>query len=203
MPKKKFTPEQLNIFYNGDFVHLRYQVAGLIDGWLTDVEVPLSYGTVRGTADGLLTSGEVLEVKSINTRGFEQVAEYGAKEDHKLQATAYMLSTGRSMTRFIYENKNTNANIEHPFEIDQIYVNRVQAQWAELNALSAQRKLAPRLHDCINERGFDWNYCPFTQICEKAKWPKPFLRVVSGSVSSGTSPSPIPDTSSSVSGSVM
>lgn len=178
MPKKTPTPEQLNIFFNGDYVHLRYQVAGLVAGWLTDVEVPLSFRTVRGTADGLLVWGEVLEIKSINDRGFSYVSEFGIKAEHKRQATAYMMATGTTRTRFIYENKNTNVNLELPYDLDPEMVSDINTEWEALNSYSMRRELVPMLEDCKAHTGFAWNYCPYSDQCEEAKWPSPPLRIV-------------------------
>jgi hypothetical protein len=171
-PERVTSEDLQNIFMNGDYLHLRYQMAGVIAGWLKDVEVPLTYGQrVRGTMDGDLAWGEVLELKSINDWGYRQVADLGPKEPHKLQATAYMLATGYTSTRFVYENKNNNLNVEFVFELDDAYVKRVTEDWDRLDWLADRRKLAPMLHDCLNERGFDWKYCPFSPVCEKARYP--------------------------------
>jgi hypothetical protein len=203
MPKGRPTPEQLNIFANGDFLHLRYQVAGLVAGWLSDVEVPLTVKTVRGTADGILRWGEVLELKSINDYGFKNVLEFGPKEAHKRQATAYMIATGLPSTRFVYENKNTNANVEFLYHRDEDTVISVLDEWARLDILSARRELAPMLEPCTHQDGFDYKYCPYNKLCSEASWPVRPLRIVrTGSGSSETSRSPIPAPSSSVSASL-
>jgi hypothetical protein len=164
-----------NIFDNGDFLHLRYQVAGIIGGWLTDAEVPvtLSRGDVRvrGTMDGVLVWGEVLELKSINSRGFATVVDLGPKRLHKLQATAYMMASGAKRTRFVYENKDRNTNAEFVFDLDYGYEQLVLEQWEELSRLTSQQELAHRLPDCINERGMEWRYCQFQEICEHAQFP--------------------------------
>lgn len=161
------------IFANGDYLHLRWQVAGLVAGWLKDAEVPLTHeGRVRGTMDGDLEWGEVLELKSINARGFEQVMEFGAKEGHKMQASAYGMCTGYTGVRFVYENKNTQDVKEIFFEITDEWREKVLAQWVELNRLTEERTLAPMLHDCVNERGFAFRYCDFRKVCEAARFPR-------------------------------
>jgi hypothetical protein len=160
-----------NIFFNGDYLHLRYQVAGLIDGWLSDVEVPVVHQTVRGTMDGLYSWGEIAEFKSINDRGYTSVNEFGPKASHVRQVTAYMLATGVRTARFIYENKNTNATREFLYEFDEGIAASVQAEWEELNDLAARRQLAPMIPACREKKGFDYNYCPFKNVCEKSTWP--------------------------------
>jgi hypothetical protein len=173
MPSNRGGVDRKNIFLNGDYLHLRYQVAGLVAGWLTDVEVPLTHeGLVKGTMDGDLVWGEVLELKSINDRGYKQILDLGPKDAHKAQATAYMLCKGYSTTRFVYENKNDNQNSEYVFELTDGWALKVREEWDRLNELTEQRKLSPMLHECMNHRGFDWRYCEFSKICEGARWPR-------------------------------
>src|SRR5690606_37733749 len=38
MPQKKIDPKSANIFANGDYMHLRHQVAGLLSGYLVAAE---------------------------------------------------------------------------------------------------------------------------------------------------------------------
>lgn len=172
-PQKAVDVDSQNIFANGDFLHLRYQVAGIVAGWLTDVEVPLSLGGyLRGTTDGILAWDEVLELKSINSRGFASVLDFGPKRLHKFQATAYMLCTGLKRTRFVYENKDRNTNAEFVFDLAPEWEQEVRQQWDEMNALVSAQELAPRLHDCINERGTEWKFCDYNHICAGAKFPK-------------------------------
>jgi hypothetical protein len=164
-----------NIFDNGDFLHLRYQVAGIIGGWLTDAEVPVMLANdgvrVKGTMDGVLEWGEVLELKSINARGFAEVVDLGPKRLHRMQATAYMLASGMKRTRFVYENKDRNTNAEFVFDLEYGYEQLEREQWDLLTTLTNLQELAPRQHDCINERGMEWRYCQFQKICEQAKFP--------------------------------
>jgi len=174
-PGKRNDVQSQNIFDNGDFLHLRYQVAGIIGGWLTDAEVPVLLSKdgvrVRGTMDGVLEWGEVLELKSINSRGFATVTDLGPKRAHKLQATAYMMASGMKRTRFVYENKDRNTNAEFVFDLEYGYEQLVMEQWTELTTLTNWQQLAKRLPDCINERGMEWRYCQFQEICEHAQFP--------------------------------
>lgn len=171
--------DRQNIFDNGDFLHLRYQVAGMIGGWLRDVEVPLTYGSnVRGTMDGDLVWNEVLELKSINDRGYKSVMEFGPKEDHKCQATAYMLCTGYTTARFVYENKNDNHNCEFVFELEEGYQAKVLRDWAYLDELTEQRTLSPMLHECLQGKGM-FRWCSYAQLCEHARYPRTKIKLVS------------------------
>ena len=58
-----------NIFQTGNFLHLKWQMAGLTAGWLAEAEVSadapdLNFG---GTLDGILDDGSGFEFKSINS----------------------------------------------------------------------------------------------------------------------------------------
>jgi len=178
MPQRVPDSKSQNIFSNGDFVHLRYQMVGLIQGWLVDVETPVfAEGKVRGTVDGISDQDEIVEIKSINANGFSNVSTFGPKDDHKYQTTAYMMASGRSRTRFIYENKNTNENLEFVFELEQQYVERVQEEFEKLNENQDSKVLEPMLHECINKRSpFKW--CDYRDICEGASYPTAKLRLV-------------------------
>lgn len=173
--RKRNDVQSQNIFDNGDFLHLRYQVAGIIAGWLQDAEVPVSLNIgnirVKGTMDGMLSWGEVLELKSINSRGFAEIIDLGPKHLHKLQATAYMMAADVGITRFVYENKDRNTNAEFVFYRTPEWEQEVTEQWQLLTELTKEQMLAARLHDCINERGTTWKYCAFADVCEKATFP--------------------------------
>lgn len=162
-----------SIFLNGDYLHLRWQVAGLVAGWLADAEVPLRHeGRVRGTMDGDLAWGEVLELKSINGRGYEQVVEFGPKEAHKWQGTAYCLCTGYSTVRFVYENKNTQDAVEFAWSPDEEWRAKVLERWSLLNEATDEKRLIPMLHPCLSEKGDAYRWCDFRKICDGAEFPK-------------------------------
>src|SRR5215203_807421 len=63
------------IFQNGTMMHIRWQMAGLTEGWLRKAEVPVPHNFLHlsGTMDGLADDGTIVELKSINSNGFRQV----------------------------------------------------------------------------------------------------------------------------------
>jgi hypothetical protein len=85
---------QRRIFDNGTGVHERLQAYLKKQGMLLADEIPVinTEYSIQGHTDGLLklSSAEigVLEIKSINSKGFSSLK--GAKENHKLQGISYI-----------------------------------------------------------------------------------------------------------------
>lgn len=159
-------PKGLNIFANGHFVHLRHQVAGLVYGYLTEVEVPVRIENlgVLGTMDGLTVLGEVAEFKSINSRGFASVRTFGAKEEHIRQVNAYMLASDTTAARIVYENKDDNTLKEFKIERDQQICDELERTWERMNEMEETGELMPILRECQNLEG-RYRWCPYAKTC--------------------------------------
>lgn len=171
-PKKRIDDRTMNIFANGDFVHLRHQAAGLVHGYVTEVEVPVRVPSfnLRGTMDGLLSNGAIAEFKSINHYGFSQVQSFGAQEKHVLQVHSYMLASERESAHIVYEDKDTNTLKEFVVNRDESKIHDVVRDLEKLNEATENKKLLPMLAECRNFKGA-YNYCPYARICENAEWP--------------------------------
>ena len=63
-------------FAYGNAVHRHWQEAGMTIGFLTDIEVPVSYEELKiaGSVDGLCKDGSVFELKTISPRQWDQEA---------------------------------------------------------------------------------------------------------------------------------
>lgn len=86
-------PRAQRIFDNGSYTHERLQAYLLDMGLLILDEVPLinEEYNIQGHTDGILDLDDeigVLEIKSINDRGFSQLKD--AKEEHKRQGLIYL-----------------------------------------------------------------------------------------------------------------
>jgi hypothetical protein len=171
-PKKRVDDRTMNIFANGDFVHLRHQAAGLVHGYLTEVEVPVRVPALQltGTMDGLLSNGAIAEFKSINHFGFSRVQSFGAQEKHIEQVHSYMLASERERAHIVYEDKDTNSLKEFVVSRDEKIIDKVKTDLETLNEATENKTLLPMLPECRNFRGA-YNYCPYAQICENAEWP--------------------------------
>lgn len=108
-PRGNFPNKTVNIFHNGTFMHLRWQMAGLSEGFVKEAEVvvPENNHGLHGTADGILDDDSVLELKSCNDNAFNRVVTFGPMKSHMIQVGAYVHLLKRERGVFIYENKNT------------------------------------------------------------------------------------------------
>lgn len=174
MPKKKPNSRAMNIFANGDYVHIRHQAFGFAGEFITAAEIPIVIPTynLRGTADAIASNGDGLEYKSINERGFARLATFGPDKKHIEQIHAYDLALDLKKWRLIYENKNTQDIAEFVIEIDPEISAKIVSELSILNTSTNQHELYPMLRECLQETGFDYTYCPYNHNCmEDQTWP--------------------------------
>ena len=163
-----------NIFHNGNFTHLRWQMAGLTAGWLTKVEVPVRMAEWRykGTMDGILDMGWGFEFKSINSHGFRGVMQYGAKPDHQAQVQSYMLAADLEAFSVVYEDKLTNEWTETVVKRDEHQHELILGGLEVLNKHVENQVLPPVLPECKNGEGSKFRMCPYRHMClEQKEWP--------------------------------
>jgi len=179
-----------NIFANGDYVHLRHQVAGIINGYITAAEVSASNAeyNLTGTLDGMLSNGQGLEIKSINTRGFEEISSFGPKKDHILQVHSYMLLADLDTFHVVYENKNDQRLKEYVVHRDEATIKRVVDDLVALQAAEQAHALLPMLPDCVAQTGTTYSWCQYKKSCPVAKFTsraerKPPIRIQSSTLS--------------------
>lgn len=111
--KGVISPRLRRIFDNGHAVHERIQSLAKRSGVLAMDEVPLFHKEleIQGHTDGIVflkggrVEAQVLEIKSINGRGFTLLKD--AREDHKAQAQVYIycLESHRKHLRETYPTK--------------------------------------------------------------------------------------------------
>lgn len=156
-----------NIFHTGNFIHLKWQMAGLTEGWLKTAEVGMEDTRLqlRGHTDGVLWDGSLLEIKSINQRGFERVYKMGIKDDHKAQAASYLYMLDIDRISFIYESKDNQDWHEYIYERNQADEDAMISEMQELVVLWESNTLPPVLPACLRQEGFAYNYCPFKTEC--------------------------------------
>jgi hypothetical protein len=122
---------------------------------------------LRGHTDGVIYDGSMLEVKSINDRGFTYVYKNGIKDDHRLQGASYLMMADKEAMSFIYENKNSAEWYEMRYyrnEKDEQQVIDEQ----ELLVEAWETKIMPKpLPACLRREGFAYNYCSFRDVCLK------------------------------------
>jgi hypothetical protein len=152
---------------NGSFMHLRWQMEGLSEGWLLDAEVPVISNPYKlsGTMDGMLYDGSILELKSINANGFSRIATFGPMLPHLFQMATYALCTGHTRGVFLYENKDTQEYKEivvGPEDLPMVdVIDKALALWTAIEAQELQQPL----EKCIDREGWQYNSCPFRDRC--------------------------------------
>lgn len=177
MGTKRLTPDEksMNIFANGDYVHLRHQVAGLIGGYITGAEVSVRNEeyNLTGTMDGLLDNGHGLEVKSINDRGFGLVNTHGPKHDHDFQMHSYMLAADLEAFHIVYENKNDQRIKEYLVHRNEATIKKVIEELQKLQEAQDARALLPMLPGCVTQTGSEYSWCQYRKTCPTAKFASP------------------------------
>jgi hypothetical protein len=176
MPKTESVDSKLaSIFITGNMLHLKWQLAGLTEGWLVDAEVPVDRPELNagGTMDGITYMDGGFEFKTINTRGFMSVMEYGPKVIHLLQVHHYMFLGNLSHFSVIYENKDTGEWKEFYVPRNEELISQAALNISTLNASLERKELPSVLHECDTEEGPTFRQCAYREICLKTKrWPR-------------------------------
>jgi hypothetical protein len=167
MPKLPPTAQSAMRMHNGAMMHLRWQMAGLTEGWLGDAEVPVHSERLglKGTMDGILFNDAIVELKSINAHGFSRVATFGPLVPHLFQMATYMLCTGRKQGVFIYENKNDQDYREIPVTAEEVPLAEAEIAAGLVWQTITKRELVEPLSKCLDREGWMYNYCPFRDRC--------------------------------------
>lgn len=178
---EQFSSAQANVFATGNFYHRKWQMGGLTEGWLKQAEVPFYNEEIDlgGTADGIIYDGSLLEIKSINDRGYKWVAQTKTpKDDHMLQVGAYkLLKPDLTAASIIYENKNNGEWREYRVYFTDELMTKVEGELAGLRRSIRERVLPEVKETCLVRSGTEYRQCPFRDTClslhRKGKlWPQ-------------------------------
>jgi len=167
MPKLPLDPKNALKLANGAMMHLRWQMAGLSEGWLKDAEVPVHSEELRlrGTMDGLAYDGSIVELKSINMNGWGRITTFGPLIPHLYQMATYMMCTGRRKGSFIYECKDNQEYREfvvwdHDLPMAEVR-QKAESVWKNIDI----HHLYPPLGKCMDREGWVYRSCPFRDRC--------------------------------------
>jgi len=167
MPKLPMDAKNAAKVANGAFMHLRWQMEGLTEGWLTEAEVPVKSDRyhLMGTMDGINYDGSILELKSINSNGFSRVGAFGPLIPHLFQMATYMLCSERDKGVFLYENKDNQEYTEIVVDPDDLPMTEVLIQAERMWESTEKQVLYEPLADCMDQKGWKYNSCPFRDRC--------------------------------------
>lgn len=162
----------VSIFHNGTWTHLRWQMAGMSAGWLARGEVPVENTDLmlKGTMDGVLDTGEGLEIKSINSNGFNYVmSQQTPKLAHQLQIAAYFLATDIERFSVIYENKDTQDYKEIVFPRSPGAVTAARTDLEKIVDKTVHEELCEIKDLCWAKQGSEYLQCPYRSVCLEIK----------------------------------
>lgn len=157
-----------NIFATGNFLHLKWQMQGLTEGWLLEAEIPAEapYGfDFGGTLDGILYDYSLFEYKSINHRGYQGVCQYGPQKNHIKQAHGYMWLKELDAVSFVYEDKSDGEWREFRVRRDEDIITSMIIDLENMTTHVKENTLPRRLPPCRRKTGTDYRYCPYREIC--------------------------------------
>lgn len=173
-----FVPDyrMANIFSDGKWRHVRWQVALLESGALDNIEVRLRWKRMRtlGSMDG---QGTVpanhpmlgwrneefgFELKGVNPFTYSKIMKKKIiMDDHMEQIQRYMLISGLKLFVVIYENKGTNEYFEWVIPADSQMQEDSRAELEVLNDSVDQQLLPEPLPSCLLAMGDSWKGCPY------------------------------------------
>lgn len=171
MPSRRLIePETWNLFNDGKFRHLRWQIMGIQSGALTHAEHPIRMKKYRLTSsvDGLNSYENFLfELKG--DRYMARLMDGADAPDsvvskHMLQVHTMFLMTGWEKASYVMEDKGSNDFRERVVYRDPALIQVVRRELEELNQHVEDRSLPDPLPACQAKEG-PYRSCPFARPC--------------------------------------
>lgn len=162
---------------NGTFGHYRWQMAGLTEGFLSAIEVPLAntFG-VRGSGDGLLAAdGSLLELKTTMSTIYNRlIKSLHPKDEHVLQTVWLTLESDIEWVSIVYEDRDMpQRRLELRVNVgdtDPTYPSLQRKAIARLQLLNDHAEsgtLPAMLDDCARGVGEVYRSCPWRKSCPR------------------------------------
>ena len=163
---QSYNPTLQNLFNDGHFRHLRWQIMLLNAGILTDVEVGVSMPEYRlgGSMDGVNDkAGWMFELKG--TSQYAQVLRSGAMPAHIKQVNTYLMASGLEQALIVYECKSSQQWVEIEVNKDPDVINELEEILQSLNSAMDTGVMPEVLDDCKNKTGAKFQACPHNETC--------------------------------------
>jgi hypothetical protein len=160
-------PDTLNLFNDGKWRHLRWQMMGMQSGALTHVEYPLKMDKYRlgSSADGLNAFDTFLfELKGDRNMARLLDQSGGVVREHNLQIHTMMLMTGWDVASYVMEDKSTQQFREIVVKRDPAIIREVRTELEILNEHVNQRTLPQVLPACARKEG-PYRTCDYGPRC--------------------------------------
>lgn len=174
-PLMRHDPVLQNLFNDGTWRHIRWQLTLLVAGIATDVEVehrlPQWYTKVSTDAENS-DEGWGLELKGRGWIG--KVVENGVPERHMKQVHTYFLATGYDRFIYIAEDKRTNNWQEIIVRPNRSVMHETKEELHALADAVEDAGLPAPLNSCRAQKGEDFRGCPYRHEClGQDTWPTP------------------------------
>jgi len=157
----------------GTWGHYRWQLAGLSQGWLTDIELQVSYDPwqLRGAMDGMISDGSGWELKTVGSNKFYNILKADMPVSaHLMQVHAYMRALDLSHFSIVYENRDHATWKEFRVARMQEIDTQLDELMSSLKEHISEKTLPQILEPCTKQTGYSYNYCNWREICPTANW---------------------------------
>ena len=167
---KSYNAQLQNIFNDGTWRHIRWQIMLLNAGIIDQVEVKVTMPEYRltGSMDGLNSEeGWMFELKG--TSAYAKIKKEGVMPAHKKQIQAYLLAAGLDKAIVVYEDKNRQDWCEFEVDQEQETINEVIEILESLNKAIDNNELPEVLNECKKGTGQTFNNCSYAHVCRESK----------------------------------
>lgn len=152
---------------NGTWNHYKWQAAGLSAGFLKRIEIRTSK-TIRGVrlggqADGILSDGSLLELKTANLGVMKSVAEEPMKE-HVMQTNLYLGLLGLKVASLVYEERGFGNMLEYEVEFDSVLFHKTVMDAAANKSIGDTGDL-PMMDPACTPKSWMRTGCTFRDTC--------------------------------------
>ena len=145
---------------------------------LVKEEETVALGSLKGHIDGILQHDHIkckggdhqtmlLEVKSMNDRGFQELKRTGVlQKEYGSQTSAYLRATGLRTACILAKNKNSGEMLRLYYTIDDVLLDERIGVLFSVGA-SDDPEAVPREYgpDARGRLPWQCNYCPFVNLC--------------------------------------
>lgn len=158
-------PETANLFNDGKWRHLRWQMMLVQSGAATHAEWPVAKPSLRIKCSiDAVNADEQYLIELKGDRNMARLLSEGVPEDHNLQMHTMMLATGWDEFVYVMEDKASNDWREFLIRKDPAILARVRDELEILNEHVERRVLPSILPACASKEG-PYRTCDYAAQC--------------------------------------
>jgi hypothetical protein len=159
-------PQLQNVFNDGTWRHIRWQIMGLLAGVFTEVEAvhKLPQYSLKVSLDAQNTDeGWGMELKGMSY--MQKFLSEGLSDYHNGQVHTMFIATGFERFIFVAEHKMSQDFKELVITPDPKWMRRVKEELNHLADAMEDKKLPEPLAACKAHKGDDYRDCPYSSRC--------------------------------------